>query len=30
VDELVQLGTRKARAAAERTMAEVRAAMKLS
>jgi tryptophanyl-tRNA synthetase len=30
VDELVQLGTKKARAAAERTMAEVRAAMKLS
>jgi tryptophanyl-tRNA synthetase len=29
VDDLVQLGTRKARAAAERTMAEVRAAMKL-
>ncbi len=30
VEELVQLGTRKARAVAERTMAEVRAAMKLA
>jgi tryptophanyl-tRNA synthetase len=29
VDDIVQLGTRKARAVAERTMAEVRAAMKL-
>ena len=29
VDDLVQLGTRKARAVAERTMAQVRAAMKL-
>ncbi len=30
VDDLVQLGTKKARAAAEKTMAEVRAAMKLA
>jgi tryptophanyl-tRNA synthetase len=30
VDDLVQLGTKKARAAADRTMAEVRAAMKLA